>query len=97
MAFGGLGLVLAVTGIYGVVVYSVTRRVREVGIRMALGARRSAILRLFMGQVLQYALLGLVLGIAGAAAVLLAATVLASWLPSRRATRVDPAETLRSD
>lgn len=121
-AFGILGLVLAVTGIYGVVAYSVTRRVREVGIRMALGARRSAILRLFMGRALRHSLIGLGLGIAGAlalgrvlsgflyqvsardpdtligaAAVLLAATILAAWLPSRRAMRVDPVETLRSD
>jgi putative ABC transport system permease protein len=68
MAFGILGLTLAVTGIYGVVAYSVTRRVREVGIRMAMGARRSDIVGLFVTYVLRYSAIGLTLGIAAALA-----------------------------
>jgi ABC-type antimicrobial peptide transport system permease subunit len=76
-AFGALALLLAGIGLYGVVAYSVSRRSREVGIRMALGAERSQVLRLMLGQGGRLALVGIVLGALVSAAV---ARVLASLL-----------------
>jgi hypothetical protein len=120
--FGGLALGLAVVGLYGVKAYSVARRTREIGIRMALGAQPRMVLRLIMreGSVMLFA--GLALGLLLAAAtgkilsgilfevgafdppafasafvVLAAATLLATWLPARRATRINPMVALRTE
>jgi predicted permease len=65
-AFAGLALLLAAVGTYGVLSYMVTERRREIGIRMALGASRSSVIGLVMKQGLQTAVIGVVVGVAGA-------------------------------
>ena len=67
-AFAAIALVLAVVGIYGVVAYSVTTRMQELGVRVALGARAEQIIGLVMGQGVGMAVIGLVFGTVGAAA-----------------------------
>jgi putative ABC transport system permease protein len=118
--FAGLALVLAAIGIYGIIAYSVVQRTREIGIRMALGANRTNVLRLILRQGARIGMLGLVIGTAAAylstralssmlygvdphdpmifaaiAVSLFVVVVLASYLPARRATRVDPLIALR--
>ena len=113
--FAILAVLLATSGIYGVMSYSVRQRVREIGVRMALGARPSDVLKLVIGQGMRLVGVGLVLGVAaGVALARLAASLLfgtaagswwmfgllalvlaliamlASYLPARRATKVDP-------
>jgi putative ABC transport system permease protein len=120
--FGGLALLLVMIGIYGVIAHSVTERTREIGIRMALGAEQSAVLRMILreGALLASAGLGagliaallltqairtLLYGVSatdpltlGAVCLLIAATALAaSWVPARRAARVDPVHALRHE
>lgn len=64
--FAGIALLLAAIGIYGVTAHAVGQRTQEVGIRMALGARRGDVMRLLLGQHLRPALVGVVIGLAGA-------------------------------
>ena len=120
--FGGLALGLAVIGVYGVKAYSVARRTREIGIRMALGAEGKTvqwmILREGFAMVLAGLALGLLLAFATgkivssilfqvsstdpfaftiAPAMLMAAALLATWLPARRATKISPMAALRTE
>jgi len=119
-AFGLVALLLAVVGLYGVVAFMVGRRTQEIGIRIALGAQRTKILRMVLLNGVLLAAIGLGIGTAGAflvtplmagllmdvnprdpviflsiAVTLMTATMGASWIPARRATRVDPMEALR--
>jgi predicted permease len=76
-ALAGLALVLACTGVFGTVAYTVSRRVREIGIRVALGAAHEDVLRLIVRQGMRPVVIGIVIGLAGAAA---ASTVFATML-----------------
>jgi putative ABC transport system permease protein len=75
--FSGLALLLAAIGLYGLMAYSVTQSTREIGVRMAIGAQRSDVLKLVVGEGLKLTLAGLFLGAFGAFA---ATRLLASQL-----------------
>ena len=120
--FGAAALLLAVGGIYAIVAYGVVQRTQEIGIRMALGARRASVLGLVMRQSTVLTSVGLVLGVGAASmvtkylnsllfeitpldtatfiampALFAVIAVVASYLPARRATRLDPQAVLRSE
>ena len=120
--FAVLALVLACIGIYGVIAYSVTQRTQEIGVRMALGARRGDVLRLVMGFGLRLTIIGVLIGIVCSflstrlmtsllfevnaanplalslpAALLILVTVLAAYIPARRAASIDPMRALRAE
>ena len=118
--FAAAALLLACIGAYAIAAYAVTQRTREIGVRIAIGAARGDILRLFLGSGVKTAITGAIVGaplaVATARALegglfrvspwdagiwaalpvtLIAAVVLASYVPARRASRTDPARTLR--
>jgi putative ABC transport system permease protein len=66
LAFAALALTLAAVGVYGLLNYSVGSRTHEIGVRMALGAERSDVLEMILGQGLALIMIGVVLGLAGA-------------------------------
>jgi len=83
LVFGGVAVVLTVVGLYGLIAYSVTQRTQELGIRVAMGATQSAVLRMVVGEGLKLTLLGIAAGLAGA---LLLSRALASSLYGISAT-----------
>jgi putative ABC transport system permease protein len=118
--FASLALTLATVGIYGLTAYSVSRRTHEIGLRVALGASQSQILRLVVGRGLVTSLIGAAIGVgaalmltrglsgmlygvtttdplvfAGVPLLLIAVSALASYVPARKATRIDPLAALR--
>jgi putative ABC transport system permease protein len=120
--FGVVALLLAAIGLYGVVAFSVSQRVREIGLRMALGASSSDVSRLVLREGLKLALAGVALGVVGAffagrflesmlyeveprdpmtlvviAVLLVGVALVASYLPARRASRIDPFVALRTE
>jgi putative ABC transport system permease protein len=117
---GTVALLLAIAGLYGLVTYNVGRRTREIGIRMAIGARPGDVLRLMMGKGMTLVAAGTVLGLAMGFGVerlmnsmlfnaggvdllvyavvvpaMVAVTLLAAWIPARRAARIAPTVALR--
>jgi putative ABC transport system permease protein len=120
--FALLAALLASVGIYSLIAYSVAGRTRELGIRIALGADRVAVVRLILGEGLVMAAIGIAIGLAGAwvltgtlqtllyevspldpqvlaatAVAVVVVTALASYIPARRALRVDPMSALRAE
>jgi macrolide transport system ATP-binding/permease protein len=119
-AMGTAGLLLAIAGLYGLIAYNVSRRTREIGIRMAIGAMGSDVLRLVMGKGLLLVGAGTVIGLVMGFAVehlmnsmlfnaggvdllaylvvvpsLFLVTMLAAYIPARRASRIAPTQALR--
>ena len=89
----GVALLLASVGLYGVTAYGVRRRLREIGIRVALGATAGNVVGLIVASSWKVIAPGLVFG--ATVATLAAVATLASYLPARRASRVDPIVVLR--
>jgi putative ABC transport system permease protein len=122
VVFAALALILGLIGVYGVLSFLVSRRTREIGIRLALGAQRSDVLWLIMKEGAKFSLIGVSLGLAcalgitrllaselygvrpadpatffAAALLMTAVTLLACYIPTRRAMNVDPLVALRSE
>ena len=122
VCFAATAMLLAAIGLYGVLAYAVGQRTREIGIRLALGARRAEVLRMVMSQAGRLVLAGVALGLVAAvlasrllraqlfevqptdvatyvfvALGLMLVSLLASWIPARRASRIDPMSALRQD
>ena len=120
--FGGLALLVASIGLFGLMSYAVSRRTNEIGIRMALGAQRGAVMRQVLVESMVLVAIGITIGVAGAiaagqfistllfglaptdvltivaaTALMIGVSVLAGFLPARRASRVDPMVALRYD
>jgi ABC-type antimicrobial peptide transport system permease subunit len=120
--FAGIGLSLSLLGLYALLAYSVEQRTAEIGVRMALGAQRSHVLRMVLRQGLLVASIGIIVGLGASLALtrllrgllfdvapndpetlsvvtllLLLVTLAASWIPARRATRIDPMVALRHE
>ena len=126
MGFSGLALILSLLGIYGVLSYTVAQQTHEIGIRMAIGAERKAVLQLVLQQTIVLTVSGLTVGLLASigasrglarvfpggtygdgrsdelslmlvAAVIMAVTLLAAYIPARRASRINPTESLRCE
>jgi predicted permease len=120
--FAGAALVLAAIGVFGVAWYAASRRRREIGIRLAIGADARAVERMMLSREIRPALLGIAAGLGGSlllarvlqkllygitgtdpstyvatTAVLTTVCAIATWLPARRASRVDPSQLLRTE
>jgi putative ABC transport system permease protein len=120
--FGGIALVLAAIGVYGVLSYAVAQRTQEIGVRVALGASRADVLKLVVVQGMRLAVVGVLIGVVGSffvtpiiqsqlinvsatdpasfigvSAFLTAVAFVASYVPARRATSVDPLVALRTE
>jgi ABC-type antimicrobial peptide transport system permease subunit len=120
--FGALGAILASIGLFGVMSYNVVRRTNEIGIRLAIGAERRAVLHMIVRESLAVVLIGIAVGFIAAhaasrlirsllfgiepadpwtfatvTALMIAVSALASYLPARRASQIDPIIALRYD
>jgi predicted permease len=120
--FGVLGAALALVGIYGLISYSITRRTREIGIRISVGAQPIDVLWLFLREIMLLLTAGILIGlplalmaahflqkmlyevstydpvgIGGTLGVIVAGGLFASYMPGRRATKIDPVQALRYD